>query len=166
LARASALRAARLARHRDRRLRRNRKYFTTLSLKGGWKATVALRLERRHVFPEPDVPDRSESDWRAIVKPLVVSMGNACRCGDVLDHAELQVEISRPGRFSRRLLAMLLGSPQRRMFERCHKLRHRDVGGELILAYVEHWSRGLVDVTMLIRPKRGPEAGSSGKSYR
>ncbi|MGB2985159.1 MAG: lipopolysaccharide kinase InaA family protein [Phycisphaerae bacterium] len=154
LARAAASNAARLARTRDRRLLRNGKYFSTLRLEGGWRATVILRLERRHVFPERDVPDRRESDWRAILEPLVATWGVGRAAGDAFDYDGLRVEPKRLGGLLKRLSATLRGPPHWRAFERCHKLRHRDIPSGLILAYVEHRRSGLVDATMLIRPTR------------
>lgn len=155
LRRASASHAKRLARTRDRRLRRNGRYFATLSLGEGCKATVVLRLERRHLFPEPDMPDRTQSEWRAILAPLVETMRDAHAPDDVLDHHRLRVEIRRVEGLLKRLLAAFRGPAQRRVFERCHKRRHRDVPDGLILACVEHRSGGLVDATVLIRPSRG-----------
>ena len=43
----------------------------TLGLRGHWRAMVTLDLERRRLFAEPDVPDRTEEDWRAILNPLL-----------------------------------------------------------------------------------------------
>ncbi len=154
LMRAKASHGARLARERDRRLRREGPYFKTLSLGGGWRARVVLRLERRHLFPEPDVPDRAEADWRAILNPLVETVVGAYAAGMSFDHQGLRVEMSRARGLLARLAATLWGSPQRRAFDRCHKQRHRDIRNELTVAAVEHRRGGLVDATMLIRAKR------------
>lgn len=153
LMRAKASHGARLARERDRRLRRDGPYFKTLSLGGGWRARVVLRLERRHVFPEPDVPDRAEADWRAILDPLVETVAGTCSAGVSFDHQGLRVEMSRTRGLLARIAATLRGSPQRRAFDRCHKQRHRDIRNELTVAVVEHRRGGLMDATMLIRAK-------------
>ncbi len=149
--------ASRLARERDRRLLRNGPCFSTLSLGGGWKATVVLRLERRHVFPEAEVPDRAEVDWRTILEPLVETAADMRAAGMSFNHQGLGVEVRRTGNFFARLMATLRGSPHRRVFERCHKQRHRDIRNELMLACAEHRRAGLVDATILIRPRRDPE---------
>lgn len=154
LMRAKVAHAARLARERDRRLRRDGPYFKTLQLGGGWRARVVLRLERRHVFEEPDVPDRTEADWHALLEPLVETVAGKCAARMSFDHLGLHVEMNRTGGLLARLVATLRGSPQRRVFDRCHKQRHRDVRSELTLAVVEHRHGGLVDVTMLIRAQR------------
>jgi RIO-like serine/threonine protein kinase len=147
----AALHAARLARHRDRRLGRRGKYFTTFTLGGGWRVTVALRLERRHVFPESYVPDRTEDEWRAILDSLLHRVSAARTAREAFDHGGMQIEVGRPRRLVDRLRGTLLRTPHRRAFERCHALRHRDRAGELILAYGEHRSGGLVDRTLLVR---------------
>lgn len=154
LGRAAASHAVRLARQRDRRLHRDGKYFSKVSLAGGWKATVALELERRHVFPEAGVPNRSLGDWRRFLVPLLPTLADVRATGATFDHNGLHLELRRSGGFVKRLLATVRGTGHRRFFERCHRLRHRDVPGELILGYVEHRRAGLVDATMLIRPKR------------
>ncbi len=58
--------AIRLAWQRDRRLRGDQKYFATLSIGDGWRAGVVLTLERRHLFPEVGLQDRTEAQWRAV----------------------------------------------------------------------------------------------------
>lgn len=159
---AAASHAGRLARHRDRRLRRKGKYFTRLTLDGGWRVTVTLRLERRHVFPEPFVPDQTEDEWRAILDPLLRRVSAARTAREAFDHGGMQVEVDRPRRLIDRLTRMFLRTPHRRVFERCHALRHRDRGGELILAYGEHRSGGLVDRTMLVRSVRDAAPDRAG----
>ncbi|UCC28793.1 MAG: hypothetical protein JSU86_11385 [Phycisphaerales bacterium] len=154
LGRAAVSHADRLARQRDRRLGRGGKYFSKLSLAGGWKATVALQVERRHVFPEADVPNWSLADWDGFLGPLLPTLADVRATGATFDHNGLHLELRRSRGFTKRLIATVRGTGHRRFFERCHRLRHRDVPGELILGYVEHRRAGLVDATMLIRPKR------------
>ena len=149
--RAAALRiacSAGLARHRDRRLRRDGKYFSSVAVGNGWKATVALILERRHVFAEPSVPDRSLDEWRRILEKTLLPGDESEPPTD----SGLSVEIRRAGGVRERLTWALTGSPHRRSFERCHKLRHRDTPARLILGFAEHHSAGLIDKTALFRP--------------
>lgn len=168
LRQASVRHAERLARTRDRRLRRNGPYFARLELQDRWRVTVALRLERRHVFPEPNVPDRSAADWRAILGPLIANLSTTRARRIALEHARQEIEwvrIRRPwtkvGWALPTLLSAVSGSRHRRAFERCHKQRHRDVHNELILGYGEHSRGGLLDVTFLIRSL--PEVGDDRK---
>lgn len=163
LRQASVSHADRLARTRDRRLRRNGAYFATLRLRGGWTATVVLRLERRHVYPEEDVPDRHLPAWRALLDPLTrrlsdVSPNEATSLAD-----GLQIELSRIEGFWHRLLTTLQGPAHRSAFERCHRERHRDLRNELILGCAEHRIRGLIDASILIRPARS-EPDAAGRT--
>lgn len=157
LTRAKVVHAKRLARERDRRLRRSGPYFSTLSLGGGWRATVVLRLERRHVFPEDQVPDWTEADWRAVLEPLLGIAAGMRAAGMSFDHQGLGVDVRRTGGFFARLMATFRGYPHRRVFERCHRQRHRDIRNQLVLACAEHRRTGLVDATIVIRPRRDPE---------
>ena len=51
------------------------------------------------------------------------------------------------------MLWSLAGSLHRKEFIRSHRLRHRDMASELILACLEHRSPvGLIDETILVRP--------------
>lgn len=147
LAEVKAAHAARLARHRDRRLRRDGKYFATLSFGGGWRATVVCVLERRHLFPEPCIPDRTTADWRGVLSELT-----ARRTVDAPRfHAGLIVERESIDGFARRLAATVGRSGHQTLFEACHRDRHRDRPTALILGYAEHHSSGLVDASLLIR---------------
>jgi len=146
IAGARAAHATALARQRDRRIHRNGKYFATISLGNGWKGTFVLRLERRHVFPESGVSDRSKRDWTVMLGPIVNEVDGAS-----LGHG-LQMDRSRPAGTWTRLLWSLAGSPQRKEFNQSHRLRHRDVPASLILAYLEHRGRtGLIDEGILVR---------------
>lgn len=147
LAEVKAAHAARLARHRDRRLRRDGKYFATLTLGNGWRATVVCTLERRHLFPEPCIPDRTKADWRGVLSELT-----ARRAGDAPRfHAGLVVERRSIDGFARRLAATVGRSGHQVLFEACHRDRHRDRAAPLILGYAERRSGGLVDASLLIR---------------
>lgn len=146
--------AAALARQRDRRIHRNGKYFTTMTLGNGSKGTFVLQLERRHAFPESGVPDRTEREWRDILQPM--AGGSA----GVLTTAGLHADCSKPDGLWTQLLWSIVGTSQRREFIRSHRLRHRDVRSELILGYLEHRGPGgLIDETILLRPKCDPALG-------
>lgn len=151
----------RLASRRDRRLRHNAKYFSTLSVGGAWRATVVLRLHRRDLFADSAVPDRTVAQWRSILAPLLGSADGAANVGGDCVDSGLQFELSRPESLLARLRSTVSGSRAREAFERCHKLRHRDVPTELLLGFAEHRTRGLIDATLLIRPApprpRGPD---------
>lgn len=147
--------AARLTRQRNRRLRRNGKYFSTTRLEDGWTATVVLRLERRHVFAESEVPDRTDAEWRAILNPVLASFGVSGYTEERIDLSGLRIEVTRLAGLIERLNATLAWSAHRKEFARCHRIRHEDVPTPLVLGYGEHRRRGLVDKTVLIRPKRG-----------
>ncbi|UCE59498.1 MAG: hypothetical protein JSU63_18895 [Phycisphaerales bacterium] len=157
IARECTRHASRLARGRDRRLRRNGKYFSTLRLQNGWSATVVLKLERRHAFPEPDVPDWSREDWLAVLDLLPRNAAGMQDPGELIRDNRLHCEPGNPIPLLRRLEYVLIGPPQRRIFEQCHMQRHRDVPAELILGYLEHRTCGLIDATALIRPRRATE---------
>ncbi|MFQ5494326.1 MAG: hypothetical protein ACE5EX_03000, partial [Phycisphaerae bacterium] len=144
LAVAKANHAATLARRWDRRLRGDGRYFSAVTLPDGWRAVVVLRLERRHVFPEPGVPDRTEPQWRQLLpEAIAIAEGNGSR-----PPAGLRVEVDRaPG-----LLAALRGSRHRRAFQQCHQRRHRGQAAELLLGVLEHRRFNRIDRTALLHP--------------
>jgi hypothetical protein len=146
--------ARRLARHRDKRLKWSGRYFAPLRMRNNWQATVTLALERRRLFPEVNVPDRTTRDWQAILAPLV----DAIEAGQTDDlsgaaSSDLCGEVSRARSFSESVRWTLAASPHRNAFERCHRLRHRDLPAELILAYGQRRRAGMIDATFLIRPR-------------
>ena len=144
----------RLARQRDRRLRHQGKYFARVRLGRGWRAQVVLTLERRHVFPERDVPDRSPDDWRAILAPISEAISHNRPAEDLLACDGLEVEVRHPKNLGEWLSSMWGRTRQWKVFERCHQRRHRDEGADLILAYGECRRLGRVVATFLIRPGR------------
>lgn len=151
ISRARAAHAATLARQRDRRIRRNGKYFITTALGQGWKGIFVLMLERRHAFPEAHVPDRSEHDWRNLLQAVFMSDGWQCNDDRFAIHG-VHVERARPIGIRARMSWSLIGSPQRREFVQSHQLRHRDIPSELLLACLEHRSAaGLIDEAILVR---------------
>ncbi len=140
----AARHASRLAHHRDRRLWRDGKYFTTLRLRGGWRATVVLDLERRHVFPEPTVPDRSAEDWAAILEPALARL--TAGAAGTSEGSGILVE-ARPLPIGERIRALPGCNAERTQFERCHRDRHRDRPSPLVLAYLRRgfgWLPGIV----------------------
>jgi tRNA A-37 threonylcarbamoyl transferase component Bud32 len=151
LLRVRARHALRLARRRDQRIRRKGKYFTTFRLgqNNELRATVVLDLERRHVFAEPQTPDRLESEWRNILG-FFTDLPLDAVAGELARH-NLHAETMRPRNGLARLKWTLFGSPHRRAFDRAHQLRHRDIPAPLLLAYVE-LGEGLVSRTFLIYP--------------
>ncbi len=156
LARVTQRHAEHLARQWDRRLAGNDRYFKTLAVGDGWKVTVVLALERRHVFPEDHIPDRTVKDWRAILEPIV-QRANTFAPRDIFDHGELRVQLGEPLGYLRRVAAVVFRTAAWREFERCHHSRHRDIFADLIMAYGEHRSNGLIDRTILVRDRSGYE---------
>jgi hypothetical protein len=147
----SAVHAAALARQRDRRLRRDGKYFARLSLGDGWHATVTQQLERRHLFPEPHAPDRTAEQWRELLRSLVASSVSRERIAS--DPTIRCVRCPSQGKFAS-VIRSLVGSPARHLFEHCHQLRHRDMAAPLALAYLERRSPlGLVSESYLVVPE-------------
>ncbi len=165
--RAEVVHAAALARQRDRRLRGSGKYFTQFTIDGGWKVRAVLQLSRRHVFPEPSVTDWTEELWRETLGPLLVQLHDPSRLKAVPSPSGIRLEIGRPRTLFDGLLWTTRGSPHRRAFEHCHRLRHRDRDCELVLACAEHRSSaGMVDRGVLIRPKEVPQPSDGAKATR
>ena len=162
IAAAASAHASTLVRRRDRRIRRSGKYFSRLALDGGWRATVVLRLERRHVFAESHVPDRDEAQWRAVLASVIRRGEGATQAWD-----GLRLESRRPAHGLARIHWTLAGSPHRRSFERAHRLRHRDLGAPLVLGLLEHRGRlGFIDRTILIYPASSTDRSSPQKMPR
>ena len=133
--------ASALARQRDRRLTKSGKYFGHIELEGGWSAWVVLELARRHVFPEPSVPDRDLSTWRALLESLLTCRPPA---------SGLKVETAQPRGFLEAIRWRLGGSPHRRAFNQSHRSRHRDSWSVLHLAVMERRRFGRTVETILL----------------
>ena len=101
------------------------------------------------------MPDRTIDDWQAILQRVIDGLPGGLSGGESFEHEGLGVRVHSLDSLPGRLSASVGRSPQFREFEHCHKLRHRDADAELILAYAEHRSGVLVDMTMLLRPLRG-----------
>jgi len=161
-ARLARRQAERLACQRDRRLYRQGKYFATIELGAGWRATLALQLERRHIFPESIVPDRTIEDWCGLLGPIVAppaitvgeEEGVEVRTSSESERSPegIRIECAHYDGMASRFLRTLLGNEQGRAFVRCHRQRHRDRKNDLILGYLEHRRYGLVVQTVLIHP--------------
>ncbi len=148
---ARSVHAARLARQRDRRIFRDGKYFTRLSLSRGWQAQVALRLSRRHVFPEAQIPDRTREDWSRILEPPLWAWEHDRATTIETDSERLKIRIDLPDGLFARLAWTMNGSPLRRLFVRCHRLRHRDLPAPPALGYLQHrTATGLIDAAGLV----------------
>jgi len=132
----------RLACHRDRRLRRDGKYFHRIWLEDGWRGVVVTTLERRHRFPEPDEPDRSIDQWRRDLGPLMVEGESQGTSPRIFEHGPWLIRLVNAANFMDALRWTIGGSPARRAFERCHRLRHRDGQASLVLGYLERRGKG------------------------
>ena len=129
-----------LARRRDRRLRGDCKYFARLKLPGGWSARVVLALERRHVFADPEVPDRTVDQWREL-------LGAAIAEPQTLAGSNLRL-VRRPPNPS--------GTVAAEVFSRAHRLRHRDIPAPLVLGYLQRRRSTRIVEEYLILPRGGP----------
>jgi len=127
-----------LARRRDRRLSGDGKYFDRVHLGGGWSGRVALRLERRHVFEERAVPDRTVSEWNSICSEFIRT-----RDSEALETRGVRA-VRRP--VNRR------GAWAQEKFERSHLLRHRDIAAPLILGYLQLRNLGSIRDEYLLLP--------------
>ncbi len=153
--------AARLAKQRDRRLRSTGRYFARLDLGGGWYAFVTTKLERRHVFPESSVSDRTATQWRELLASLPGGGLGSDTTEPGVGDSRVGFEWATLRGLFERIRATIAGSDHRRAFESCHRRRHRDLNAALVIGYAEHRVGGLVDTTVLIRPA-SPEPRCGG----
>ncbi len=151
----------RLVHHRDRRLRRRGKYFTTVSLGAGWRATITLALARRHMFPERHIPDRSVRDWQDLLAPIVVNGFELTNVRQGLAAQGLDVEVHRYESLWARLVATLRGTRHRDKFNHCHRERHRNRPSPLVLAFLHHRTLGLIDTTVVVIDSHAREVNQS-----
>ncbi len=154
---ASRQHGARLARTRDRRINQNNAYFVKTPLEHGWCVTAVLKMARRHVFPEPEVADRTVSDWRQIMARVLPHAAGAETGPLAINEDGLRCEVQSIYGLGARLTASLFGSDHKQRFDECHRQRHRDSDNRLVLACVEHRSFGLIDKTLLIERERETE---------
>ena len=154
--RASLRHRTRLAAQRDRRQKGMGKYFARLRLDRGWEALVVLRLERRHLFPEPTTPDRTVEEWRTLLSDRLGAIENG---GGRMESDGLAIESRRAAGLAERLAWTLGGPPDQRTFLTCHRMRHRDQAQPLVLGFARRRRWGLIDRTALILPS-GAESTS------
>jgi len=156
---ASRRQAVRLAWQRDKRLSGNGRYFSKIELQNGWSAFCVLRLSRRHVFPEPHVPDRTVEQWRTALRQVPVSANDTVNRpkSSKLDGFRWEVYSSTGG--LENLSWTLVGSPARKAFVRSHQLRHRDISAPLVLGYAERRRGGRVTECAVIHPVDSQTAG-------
>jgi len=160
-----------LARQRNHRLRGHNKYFARIALPGRWRATVVLTLARRHVFPEPLVPDRTRAQWLTILESIGKQFdGELVHCGTGFQPVKSQVtnlchnvpdlkwQQAHANSLWQRLGWTIFGSPLHRQFVAAHRNRHRDIDSPLYLAILQHRRFFFVDRSVLIQP------GSSNKT--
>lgn len=151
IAREESRHALQLARKRDRRLHRNGPYFATLDLGDGWRATVVLKLGRRQLFPEAHVTDRTLEWWRSAFSSFLRRVDGADSHRELSSaFAGSQLQMFHASGMLERLRWTIRGSPARRTFEDCHRLRHRDVGARLALAFAERRAHGLIDAAVVV----------------
>jgi hypothetical protein len=130
---------AELARRRDRRLSGDGRYFERVRLPGGWVGVFATRLERRHVFDERGVADRTIGDWERLLGRFVPD-----RAPTILAEHGMRA-LRRP--------VDVRGAWARDLFERTHRLRHRDLGAPLVLGYLQLRSWGSIRDEYLLLPE-------------
>jgi len=152
--------AARLARHRDRRLRKDGKYFAAIRLEAGWRGQVALQIGPRHRFPVPGVQDRSLAEWKAVLTPIIQEAQNGVDDVFTCDAERIHCERTVASGTWERLAWSLGRSPHRAAFLRAHRARHRDRAAPLVLGYLDRWSGGLIRESILVLPS-GAAAGAS-----
>ncbi len=151
IAREELRHARRLARQRDRRIRRDGPYFATLDLGDGWRATVVLKLGRRQVFPEPDAPDRTPEWWRSFFPALLRDgVESPSSVAPPSEFGGIRVERFHANGWVERLRWAIRGSPARRTFERFHRTRHRDIPAPLALAFAERRRSGMADAAFVV----------------
>lgn len=152
--RAGAAHARRLYAHRDRRLRREGKYFARLRLADGWRATVALRFRNREEFPVPVHPDRTGSMWSEWLERLP---RDDTRVGDRSANAALRRW--RASGYWQSQAWTVFGSPAGRAFATGHRLRHRNIPCVWPLAALERRVGWLVRDCLLVVEDR-PETSN------
>ncbi len=145
--------SVRLALHRDRRMKRNSKYFAKCDPAIHYSGRVTVTLERRHAYPEKDVPDRTLSDWKNIFQNVNFDRLDRDDIQQAFASHNIQMDMQRANNFWTKLKWTLGGSPYKKYFYHCHALRHRDLPAPMVLGYLERRSGGLVDSTILLRPQ-------------
>jgi len=158
--RAGRRHARRLYAHRDRRLRRDGKYFARLELANGWEATVTLRFRNRDEFPQPTHPDRTVGMWAEWLASAAGRVLDAATVGD--RPAGTSLQRWRASGYAQRQSWTLFGSPARRAFAAGHGLRHRDIPCVWPLAVLERRKSGLVSDSVLMLEERPGTSNLAG----
>lgn len=164
LARSAERHAERLGRQRDRRLRRDGRYFHRVRVRGGWSGMVFVRC--KHADQESRASSLVlERDWwrEQLSRPLRWFEANGGMCKDShsatvarallpVEGGELPVIVKRPrARNWRRALRLLLPpSRSARSWRMGHALLHRDVATARPLAYLERRLGPIVLDSLLI----------------
>jgi len=143
-----------LAARRDRRLRGKSAYFQRIRLGRGWSGLFAMRLGRRHVFDLTGQPDRTEADWRRIVRKITeLPVSTPLTECSALRADGFRLDTAQASGLHDRFWWTLRGSPQLDSFLEAHRRRHRDEPAPLLLGYAERRRGGLVDLTVTFRPE-------------
>lgn len=145
--RARCRQATRLHVQRDRRIRRQGRYFATFRL-GGWRATVTTRFRNREEFPQPVHPDRTIEEARRWLEGLLPQIERSEPMPDDAMVQRFGMNGKRPGSGWpwRR-------APAERLFAVGHGLRHRNVACVWPLAVLRRrvGLRGLESVLIMER---------------
>lgn len=147
--RARRRQAARLYAQRDRRIRRRGKYFATLPLDGGWRATVTLRFRNRQEFPQPVHPDRTADQAREWLQGVLSGIEPGKRCPE-----DVGVDRFVADNLARQVAWTVNGGPAARAFAVGHGLRHRNIPCLWPLAALERRVELLVRESVLITELR------------
>lgn len=154
----------RLVRRRDRRLRGDGVYFGRVRLRDGWCGMVCLKLARRQVFPDADVPDRTLSDWELILRDWHVGPDGgtgSAPAGHALE------EIRRADSILESLRWRVLGSPCRRAFLQTHRNRHRDEPAPLPVCCLERRTAfGVTHCALIVATRREKRAAAEVRRPR
>ncbi len=144
--------AASLSRQRDRRLHRNGKYFAQYRCRDGWRGGVALVLERRHIFPELAIEDRSKQDWSTILGKILPKLTSRHKAEGSIVADGLRWEYRRATSMLERMRWTWYGSPAKQAYIENHRSRHRGQNVPLILGYFQHSQTGLIDLCISVHP--------------
>ena len=154
VAHAEALHGVQLALHRDRRMRRNSRYFMRVQPGRGWSGKVALILERRHAFPETGVQDRTLKDWNDLFQSFMGENSIFDQVQNSITLYNVKIDIRYAKNLWTKICWTIRGTPHRKYFYHCHYLRHRDLPAPIVLGYAQHRSGMLVDAAILISEPR------------
>lgn len=165
LARAADRHARRLWARRDRRARRDGRYYARLRLPGGWRGMALVCTKHQSDESRASHMILERSWWRGVLADPLRWFGEegARTCKDshsadvrraVLPHADgnIPVIVKRPRarNWRRRLSRLLSQSRSVRGWRRGHALLHRDIPAARPLAALERWWGPFVRDSLLI----------------